>query len=169
MSRATNPVRTLTGRREPVESGRATMIPLRSSMKGEYALRAVLDLTLEQSGPPVKIGAIARRQRIPRKFLEAILTELKQGGFVESRRGAEGGYLLARSPEQITAGDVLRWMEGKRDSGAVSAGEETEGPFTPMWRRIGEAVSGILDNMTIAEVAAEWRDRQAALVPNWEI
>ena len=66
------------------------------SVKGEYALQAIFDLASQRPGEPVSIADIARRQKIPQKFLELILAGLKQGGFVESRRGAEGGYLLAR-------------------------------------------------------------------------
>jgi Rrf2 family transcriptional regulator, cysteine metabolism repressor len=69
------------------------------SVKGEYALQALFDLASQPPGAPVKIGDIARRQKIPQKFLELILAGLKQGGFVESRRGAEGGYLLVRPPK----------------------------------------------------------------------
>ena len=68
------------------------------SVKGDYALHAIFDLALQRPGQPIKIADIARRQKIPQKFLELILSRLKQGGFVESRRGAEGGYLLARPP-----------------------------------------------------------------------
>ena len=82
------------------------------SVKGEYALHAIFDLALQRFGEPIKIADIARRQKIPQKFLELILAGLKQGGFVESRRGAEGGYLLARSPEAITVGQVMRYVEG---------------------------------------------------------
>ena len=85
------------------------------SVKSEYALKAVFDLAAQhlehrQSSPmpPVKIADIAKRQKIPQKFLELILGGLKQSGFVDSRRGAEGGYLLARSPDANTVGDVLR-------------------------------------------------------------
>src|SRR4051794_18159333 len=79
------------------------------SVKGEYALHAILDLASAANGEPVKIADIARRQKIPQKFLELILAGLKQGGFVESRRGADGGYLLARPPESITIGEVVRF------------------------------------------------------------
>ncbi|HEY8665705.1 MAG TPA: Rrf2 family transcriptional regulator, partial [Tepidisphaeraceae bacterium] len=65
-------------------------------------MQALFDLATISSKSPIRIADIARRQKIPQKFLELILASLKQGGFVESRRGAEGGYLLARSPEQIT-------------------------------------------------------------------
>ncbi len=70
------------------------MAPFNISVKGEYALLALFDLALQRAGEPVKISAIAQRQGIPQKFLELILATLKQGGLVESRRGAEGGYLL---------------------------------------------------------------------------
>ena len=70
---------------------------MHNSVKGEYALQAVLDLASRRAGEAIRIADIAQRQKIPQKFLELILASLKQGGFVESRRGAEGGYLLARS------------------------------------------------------------------------
>ena len=82
------------------------------SVKSEYALLAVFDLSLQPPGEPVKIAEVARRQKIPQKFLELILSGLKQGGFVESRRGAEGGYRLAKPANEITVGEVLRFVEG---------------------------------------------------------
>src|ERR1700693_5307950 len=92
------------------------------SVKGEYALQAVFDLTLQApSRQPVKIAGIARRQKIPQKFLELILASLKQGGFVESRRGAEGGYRLAKPAGQITVGQVLRFVEGGRQPKRVAS------------------------------------------------
>src|SRR5262244_4401022 len=85
---------------------------MKISVKGEYALQAIFDLCSQPPGQPIKIADIAKRQKIPQKFLELILSGLKQGGFVESRRGAEGGYLLARAPSQITVGEVYRFFEG---------------------------------------------------------
>ena len=144
------------------------MSPLNISVKGEYALQAMLDLTLQQTTTPVKIAAIAERQNIPQKFLELILAGLKQGGFVESRRGAEGGYMLARSPDEITVGDVLRFVEGSK---AIKAAERRRGEsaFSGMWQRIDEAVSEILDETTFARLAREWKEKQTAFIPNWEI
>src|SRR6185503_511214 len=95
------------------------------SVKGEYALQAIFDLASQEGGEPVKIANIAKRQNIPQKFLELILAGLKQGGFVESRRGAEGGYLLARAPETITVGEVLRFVEGP-GNGKVRPRRKTE-------------------------------------------
>src|SRR4051794_20845231 len=85
------------------------------SVKGEYALQAIFDLASAARPEPIKIADIARRQKIPQKFLELILASLKQGGFVESRRGAEGGYLLARRADALSVGEVLRYVDGRQE------------------------------------------------------
>lgn len=136
------------------------------SVKCEYALRAVLDLTLAPPGQPIRIADIALRQRIPQKFLETILADLKKNGFLESKRGAEGGYLLAKPGETITVGQVLRSVEGGRTGRAAL---EEPGPLEELWNRVDGAVAGVIDKTTFAELAREWRERQARYVPNWEI
>jgi Rrf2 family cysteine metabolism transcriptional repressor len=136
---------------------------LNISVKGEYALHAIFDLALQPAGEPVKIADIARRQKIPQKFLELILSSLKQGGFVESRRGAEGGYLLARQPDQITIGQVVEFLEGKKTKrGAHTA-------FTDVWKRVDQSVAAILDHTSFAELVRRWKESQKRYVPNWEI
>src|SRR5512133_993455 len=137
------------------------------SVKGEYALQAIFDLASQRQGEPVKIAEIARRQRIPQKFLELILAGLKQGGFVQSRRGAEGGYLLARSPEQLTVGDVVRFIEGPQQ-GRGRPRRRTDSPFSDMWRRVDSAVSAVIDQTTFAELERAWEEKQNKFVPNWE-
>lgn len=137
------------------------------SVKGEYALHALFDLALRSKGEPVKIADIARRQKIPQKFLELILAGLKQGGFVESRRGAEGGYLLARAPEAITVGQALRFMEGGK-AGQNGVRQENS-PFAALWRDVDQAVSSVVDHTTFADLARQWRERQGKYVPNWDI
>ncbi|MBZ5729362.1 MAG: Rrf2 family transcriptional regulator [Acidobacteriia bacterium] len=137
------------------------------SVKGEYALQAIFDLASQRAGMPVRIADIARRQRIPQKFLELILAGLRQGGFVESRRGAEGGYLLARAPGAITVGEVLRAVEGQH--GRSRAGRKSETPFSDLWQRVDGAVSEIIDQTTFADLLRNWHDKQARFVLNWEI
>jgi Rrf2 family protein len=137
------------------------------SVKGEYALQAIFDLACQDSGEPVKIAEIAKRQKIPQKFLELILAGLKQGGFVESRRGAEGGYLLARPADQITVGEVLRFVDGSRT--VKSPTRRVGHPFRHLWQRVDEAVSRVIDRTTFAELVRSWRESQARYVPNWEI
>jgi Rrf2 family protein len=136
------------------------------SVKGEYALRAIFDLAGQKPGEPIKIADIARRQKIPQKFLELILAGLKQGGFVESRRGAEGGYLLARAPDAISIGQVVRYVEG---AAAKKQKQKVNDPFFEMWDRVDRAVSDVVDNTTFGELVRTWHDRQARYVPNWDI
>jgi len=138
------------------------------SVKAEYALHAIFDLALQKPGEPIRIADIARRQKIPQKFLELILSGLKQGGFVESRRGAEGGYLLARLPQQITVGDVIRYMEGSKSMKSVTKRSASD-PFLETWQRVDQATSLVLDQTTFAELVRNWRDKQNKYVPNWEI
>jgi Rrf2 family transcriptional regulator, cysteine metabolism repressor len=138
------------------------------SVKGEYALQAVFDLSTQPTGHPVKIADIARRQKIPQKFLELILASLKQGGFVESRRGAEGGYLLSRTADSIKVGEVLRFIEGPRDEKS-RVRRQVESPFTEMWQRVNRAVSDVLDQTSFADLQRAWKEKRAKFVPNWEI
>src|SRR5258708_38650227 len=105
------------------------------SVKSEYALLAISDLALNGGSTPVKIADIATRQQIPQKFLELILSGLKQGGFVESRRGAEGGYLLARPADALSVGEVLRFVEGRQETRSVKR-RHPESPFGTMWARV---------------------------------
>jgi Rrf2 family protein len=138
------------------------------SVKAEYALQAILDLASQRQGEPVKIADIARRQKIPQKFLELILVRLKQSGFVESRRGAEGGYLLARAADSLTVGEVLRSMEGPNEMRG-RPGRRAEMPFTEMWQKVDAAVSEILDKTTFADLVRDWTEKQNRYVLNWEI
>ncbi len=142
------------------------------SVKSEYALKAIFDLSSQylagsraSAMPPVKIADIARRQRIPQKFLELILAGLKQNGFVDSRRGAEGGYLLARSPDSITVGDVLRAVENFR----TNAHYPNDNPFGEIWSRVDAAMSDVLDKTNFAEIARNWQLKHTEYIPNWEI
>ena len=124
----------------------------------------MFDLATQTPGEPIKIADIARRQKIPQKFLELILSGLKQGGFVESRRGAEGGYRLAKPADQITVGEVLKFVEeGKK------AKRKEMDAFTDLWRRVDAAVSGVLDRTTLAELVRRWKESQTRYVPTWEI
>lgn len=138
------------------------------SVKSEYALHAIFDLASQHPGEPTKIADIARRQKIPQKFLELILAGLKQGGFVESRRGAEGGYLLARPAEAITVGEVLRFVEGGQTSRDRSR-RKVETPFTETWRQVDQGVSAVVDHTTFADLLRTWTDKQHKYVLNWEI
>jgi Rrf2 family protein len=142
---------------------------MHNSVKGEYALQAVLDLASRRTGEPVRIADIAQRQKIPQKFLELILASLKQGGFVESRRGAEGGYLLARPAESLTIGEVLRYVEGPHHGKSRDRRKGAATPFSDMWEQVDQAISGVVDNTTFADLLRAWQEKQNTYVLNWEI
>mgnify|MGYP000408298894 CR=1 FL=1 len=135
------------------------------SVKGEYALQAIFDLAVQDTTDPIKIADIAKRQSIPQKFLELILANLKQGGFVHSKRGAEGGYLLARQAETISVGEVLRYIEGNKATKADRVGS----PLVEFWGRVDGAMAHVIDKTSFAELAREWKEKQSKYVPNWEI
>jgi Rrf2 family protein len=136
------------------------------SSKGHYALQALFDLATQKTDEPVKIASIAGRQEIPQKFLELILSSLKQGGFVESQRGAGGGYHLARVPEAITVGEVLRFIDG---SPQKKKGSKRETPFSELWRKVDKSVAAILDSTNLASIVRNWAEKQKTYVHDWEI
>ena len=135
------------------------------STKCEYAILAVLDLAVTASAQPVRIADIAGRQHIPQKFLEGILSELKRSGVLESRRGAEGGYLLGKPAEMITIGEVVRAIESGR--GKLASGEE--GPLSILFGELDAAIASVFDRRTFAELARQWRDRQTTYTHDWQI
>jgi Rrf2 family cysteine metabolism transcriptional repressor len=138
------------------------------SVKGEYALQAIFDLAANAGADPVKIAEIARRQKIPQKFLELILASLKQGGFVESRRGAEGGYMLAKRAESITIGEVVHFVEGRQEERARLR-KQADSPFSDLWERVDSAIDNVLDSTSFAQLVREWTEKHSRFVPNWEI
>jgi len=142
---------------------------MHNSVKGEYALQAILDLASRRPGEPIRIAEIAQRQKIPQKFLELILASLKQGGFVESRRGAEGGYLLARPADTLTVGEVLRYVEGPQQGKSRERRKGGATPFSEMWEQVDQAISSVLDKTTFADLLRTWQEEQNKYVLNWEI
>jgi len=82
------------------------------TQKCQYALRALFELARRTSVGPVSAGEVAEHQAIPKRFLEVILHQLRQGGFVDSQRGKEGGFYLARPAKSITVGEIIRFMDG---------------------------------------------------------
>ena len=136
------------------------------SSKSHYALQAIFDLASQGPGEPIKIASIAKRQKIPQKFLESILSSLKQGGFVESHRGAGGGYQLARLPERISVGEVLRFVDS---SPQKQKGRKRETPFSELWRNVDQSVAGIVDSVNFAAIVRNWAEKQRTYVQDWDI
>jgi Rrf2 family cysteine metabolism transcriptional repressor len=138
------------------------------SSRGKYATRALLDLALHYGEGPVQCGDIAARQAIPAKYLEQILLSLKRFGFVQSRKGPGGGYFLAKPPEAITLGEVVRAMDGPLApiscvsvSGYMECGcpDPAACGLRAVWKQARDAVAAILDGTTFADI----RDQHLAL------
>jgi len=132
---------------------------VRITAKADYAVRAAVELAAAQGGGmPVKGEQLARSQDIPQNFLENILTELRRAGLVRTRRGAEGGYQLARSAEEITVADVLRAVEGPLAAvqgvrpDQLSYGGAAE-RLPEVWVALRASLRDVLEHVTLADVA----------------
>ena len=131
---------------------------MRLSAKADYALRASVELASHGDGP-VKADTVARAQSIPLRFLEQILLELKHAGIVASQRGAEGGYRLARPPDQIRLADVIRAVEGPLANVRGVRPEELayEGranALREVFVALRANIRAVLEEVTVADVAA---------------
>jgi Rrf2 family protein len=139
---------------------------MKLSVRGEYALRALLVLGLNYGDNVVRIQTISEQQNIPRKFLEQILNDLKSLGAVASRRGAVGGYRLARPPENITLASIVRHIEGAlapvscvsdRFYERCTCPNEARCPIREVMKEVREAVVNIMERMTVADLCEKAR------------
>lgn len=131
--------------------------------RARYGLRAMVDLAQKYSPhDPIPLSQIAERQEISEGYLEQLMTFLRKGGLVRSVRGAQGGYLLTKEPASITAGEIIRCLDGPiNPTGCVSESDPescvrsdicaTRG----MWERIRESIAEVLDNTTLEDLCIE--------------
>jgi Rrf2 family protein len=132
---------------------------VRVSAKTDYAIRAALELAAAADERPVKGERIATAQAIPLRFLENILMQLRHAGLVESRRGADGGYRLAKPPGDVTLADVIRAIDGPL-AGVGGARPETLGfegvaePMKDVWIAVRASLRSVLEQVTLADVVA---------------
>ncbi|MFM8236663.1 MAG: RrF2 family transcriptional regulator [Actinomycetota bacterium] len=131
---------------------------MRITAKADYAVRAAIELAAAPGDGPVKGEDVARAQGIPRNFLENILTELRRAGLVRSRRGAEGGYWLARPATEISIADVLRAVEGplaavqgERPDRLGYGGAAEQLPV--VWVALRSSLREVLERVSLADVA----------------
>jgi Rrf2 family protein len=146
------------------------------SQKTVYALRATFELARRLDDSPTTVAVIAEAQAIPPRFLENILVQLKLAGVVESVRGKEGGYRLARPPEEVTVGHVLRAIEGSTEP-VSCLGEKMQDNcpmrhdcvFLPMWERAHKAMLAVYDGTTYQDLLNEDLARVQRRVPAYSI
>jgi Rrf2 family protein len=139
---------------------------MKLSLRGEYALRALLVLGLNHKQPVVRIQTISQQQNIPKRFLEQILNDLKSAGAVESKRGVAGGYRLARAPKDISLASVIRHIEGalapvscvsERFYEKCSCPDEARCAIRSVMKEVRDAVVNILEKLTVADLCARSR------------
>ncbi|MBI5481714.1 MAG: Rrf2 family transcriptional regulator [Deltaproteobacteria bacterium] len=129
---------------------------MRISKKAEYALRAVLELALHAPADRgMRSNEIFRATGLPPKFLETTLNELRRAGLITSRRGPDGGHWLARDPAKLSVGSVLAAIDGPLSlpsSTGRSRATVADQCLTDLWRRLDEAIHGVVDHVTVDEL-----------------
>jgi Rrf2 family protein len=142
---------------------------MKLSLRGEYALRAMLVLGLNYEQPVVRIQTISDQQNIPKRFLEQILNDLKSAGIVQSKRGVAGGYRLAKQPDQITLASVVRHIEGalapvscvsERFYEKCSCPDESRCAIRSVMKEVRDAIVAIMERVTIADLCQRARKLQ---------
>ncbi len=133
---------------------------MRITAKADYAVRAAAELAAAAGDErPVKGETIATNQGIPQKFLENILSDLRQSGLVKSQRGVDGGYRLAKAPEDVSVADIIRAVEGPLASVRGEAPEDVAyggaaEPLQSVWIAVRAALRGVVEQVTLADLAA---------------
>lgn len=132
----------------------------------QYALRAIFELAKHRGKGPIKTSEIARAQAIPLRFLEVILNQLKGSGLVKAKRGFYGGYYLACGPEEVTVGDIMRYLQGTLSSDHCEACiSKSRCPFNqdcafaPMWNQVHKAMYSVYDGTTLMDLIRNEQDK----------
>ena len=134
---------------------------MKLSLRGEYALRALIVLGLNYNDSVVRIQTISDQQNIPKRFLEQILNDLKSAGVVESKRGVAGGYRLSKTPDRISLALVIRHIEGplapvscvsEKFYARCSCPDETKCGIRSIMKEVREAIVKILEGVSVAEL-----------------
>lgn len=137
---------------------------MKLSTKGRYGLRAMVDLAVNSSRDHVALYSIAERQNVSENYLEQVFSILRKAGLVKSVKGAQGGYILADSPSNITVGTILRALEGNlsvvdenaEDSGA-SSNSIQHCIKVNVWDKINESINEFVDSMTLENLVNEYK------------
>jgi Rrf2 family protein len=146
---------------------------MKITYRTDYALKTILELALHYGQEPAAtITELSERLDIPVKFLEQILLDLKRGGFVESRRGKVGGYLLAKAPSQIKLGEVIRFLEGDIEPIAcvnkhyAGCQDTAKCVFRGIWQEVDSITAGIVDNINFEDLVNKANKNRSALTYN---
>lgn len=136
---------------------------MKISTKGRYAIRLMLDLALNNTGEPISLKDVAKRQDISDKYLEQIISVLNRAGYVKSVRGAQGGYYLRKRPEDYTVGMILRLTEGSLapvscidEEDEINCDKKDSCVTVILWKKINDAISDVIDHTTLQDLV-DWQ------------
>jgi Rrf2 family protein len=144
---------------------------MKISKKCQYALKALFELAWRDQGEPIRTCDVAKAQRISLRFMEIILNQLKHGGFVKSKRGNEGGYMLARNARYLTVREIIEYIEGpislaQSTNDTASIGNEA---FTELWQQVNNAVCEVCENKNFADLVKFERTKRDKRALNYSI
>ncbi len=135
---------------------------MRLSTRGHYGLKAMFDLALHYGAGPVSLKSVAERQNISGYYLEQLMAALRKGGLVKSVRGAQGGYVLARPPDEINVGDVIRILEGPIapvecvSELKVAECDQADRCITrTVWEKVRDGIARVMDSISLADMCRE--------------
>lgn len=138
---------------------------MRFSAKGEYAVRAVIDIALFGDTAPVQVKEISRRQEIPERFLEQIMSSLKKSGLVESVRGAQGGYYLLKDQSNISLIDIIEAIEGPLEIMKCTSGENIRCKevelcaLREVWSDVKETIVDALNAVSLKDICERTKSK----------
>jgi Rrf2 family transcriptional regulator, iron-sulfur cluster assembly transcription factor len=139
---------------------------MKLTTRGHYSVKALLDLSLQKNYGPASVTDIAQRQSLPAPYLEKLLMELRRADLVNSVRGSQGGYQLARSPAQISVGQVLEavgeWIEPFPSTGADDNQKAEDWVTIAVWKRLQQHLKSVLYGITLEDLYYDARSWQAA-------
>ena len=138
---------------------------MKISTKGRYALRLMMDLAENNTGSPISLKDVAKRQDISDKYLEQIISILNKAGYVRSVRGAQGGYMLKMEPQNYTVGMILRQTEGSLapvaciEDDEIVCDRQQQCVTSIVYKQINDAISGVVDNITLQDLV-DWQNEK---------
>ncbi len=130
---------------------------MKISTKGRYGLTIMIELSRKYGDGPISLKQIARDNNLSEHYLEQLIAPLRNAGLVKSVRGAYGGYMLTKAPHEITAGDVIRILEGPITP--VEGIEDEEPAKQALWKRVRDAVKDVLDTTTLEDLKDHVEDQ----------
>jgi len=139
---------------------------MKLTTKGHYAVKALLDLSLQPNFKPTSVSAIALRQDLPAPYLEKILIKIRQAGLINSVRGSQGGYKLAYQPQEISLGQILEAVGEKFESLPDYNSEQNSSAdwvTLSLWKRLNQKLKEAIYSITLADLYYDARSRQASL------